>query len=231
MMNHSPIAATVSRLPDRSTNTATCPPLVHDDDAHGIRRLTTKDTRANARNILAIAYEEQQASLHVARMLCERQDWPMGKVRSSARHGNGSASLRQRMASRLGKAGPISYAGPDVDLFDLLVLIAPASTYRPGGAMRRFLSTLHDFKADVALLTLQCEILCHEDAARVAHWTGHYPVLGMWIRPIELDFLGVEERVQAFGQAINAVHAMAHQTSVAAAPVVPARCRSSWDSR
>lgn len=159
-------------------------------------------------NILVIAYADQQASLQAARILCDRQGWAMAKVHAAAPSSSWGASLWDLMASNASKFKPIVYSGPAVDGFDAVVLVAPASTYRAGGPMCRLLSSLQDFRADIILLTLQSEVICHEGAERVAHWTGRYPVLGMWLRPIELKFIGTEARIHAFGSAIKAMRPM-----------------------
>lgn len=155
--------------------------------------------------ILVIAYAGQETSSRLARMLCERQGWPMAEVRpQQPRHGR-TADWWQWVRSLFGQQDDIVYCGPAVDQFDAVVLVAPASTYRVGGAMCTFLSTLQDFKPDVILLTVQGNELCHEGAARVVDSTGRYPLLGMWLRPRELDFTSGERRVQAFGRAVLAM--------------------------
>lgn len=152
--------------------------------------------------ILVIACTAQEASARLAKMLCERLNWPMAELRQASperkRHGNWPA----RLSSLLRRQDPIVYAGPPVDEFDVVVLVAPASAYKHGGAMCDFLSNFSDFRPDVVLLTVQGDGLLQEGAARVADSTGRYPVLGMWLKPLELDLIGCERRIQAFGQAV-----------------------------
>ncbi|CAH0351742.1 hypothetical protein [Aquabacterium sp. CECT 9606] len=183
-MDHSGVAVSESRLPAQGN---------------------VLSISCSKENILVMAYADEQTSLQAARMLCDRQGWAMAKIHAAARPRRLGASLWDLMASKASKFKPPAYSGPVADGHDAIVLVAPASTYRVGGPMCSLLSGLQDFKADIILLTVQSEVICHQGAERVFHWTGRYPVLGMWLRPIELDFIGAEARIRAFGSAIKAM--------------------------
>lgn len=169
--------------------------------------------------ILVIAYTGQETSARLARMLCDRQGWPMAEVCPEQPKPGKMGAWWQWLRSSFGQQDAIVYRGPVADQFDAVVLVAPASSYRDDGAMCKLLSTFQDFKPDVMLLTVQGSRLSHEGAARVVDSTGRYPLLGMWMKPLELDFIGHEGRVQAFGRAVLASVSPTSRSSQPRGPV------------
>lgn len=150
--------------------------------------------------VLVIHYSHTGTSRQLAQRLCRMQDWPGAEI-TEAHAGRGN--WRCVLDSLLRRKPEIRYGGPPVNVFDLVVLVAPIWAYRLAGPMRSFVALYRDQLPAVAVISTMGGSGAPNAVAEIAHMLGHAPLMSTAFTQREVADGSCAGRLQAFATAIQ----------------------------
>lgn len=152
---------------------------------------------------LVVCYSSTGTSRRVADLLASKFQWPCAEVQETHARA-GTAGILRCMADSLFRRQPaIRYKGPDPEVFDTVVLIAPIWLYRLAGPMRSFVSEYATSLKRVAVISVMGGRGATNAFAEIDQILGRPPILSTSFTAREVDDGSYSSGLEVFGQAIH----------------------------
>jgi len=155
--------------------------------------------------VLTVLYSYTGTCRQLARLMCSQQGWPLGEVIETRPRGGAWGFCRGVLDSWFRRQPPIRYAGPPLESFDAVVLVAPIWAYRLASPMRSFVATHKTQLRHVAVVSVMGGSGAPNAVAEVGRLTGRPPLASIAFTTREVVDGSCAARLQSFGVMVEAL--------------------------
>lgn len=153
--------------------------------------------------ILVVTYSMTGTGARLTELLCRSRNWTSAQV-LERRPRRAWVTLRCAVESMLRLKPPIVYNGPDLDQFDLVVLVAPIWVYRLASPMRSFAASFRSSLKQVAVISVMGGKGGQNAAAEIGNILDRAPVMSTTFTAREVDDGSYAPRLLALASALEA---------------------------
>ncbi len=153
--------------------------------------------------ILVVTYSYTGTCRRLAELMCGQQNWQLAEVTEAVPRSGFMGTVRCALDSWLRRKPAFRYAGPSVEEFDLVVLIAPIWLYRLAGPMRSFVASCRDRLRMVAVVPVMGGTGAPNAIAEIGSMLRRAPLLSTSFTAREVEDGSCAGRLEAFGKAIG----------------------------